>query len=142
MAFGYTPVDPPQKKVIKPVPELEPRIITAEGEITKIRQGTSTLSDLEKATKLMQHILEISHDSIEGLSSNHLSIWFTSSAIGRVHLVLFGTNDIKRIGEYQRFMIEYRDKLNRHHKLQYSFEEIDEKTFLNLQNFLDGLLKQ
>jgi hypothetical protein len=139
VAFGYAPVDAPEKKVIEPPYPPEPNTIYVEGPITRIRKGTSTLNNVEKAAKLINHILEIGHDGLEGFNSNHASLWFTSPVIGRVQLELLGVSQVEEIGNYQEFILRYQDKNGVTKKLKHSFNEIDDETFLLIQKYLDRL---
>jgi len=120
----------------------EPRTVYVEGEITKIRKGTSSLRDLEKASQILHHLFELRPHSLEGFSSNHLSIWFLSPVMGKVHLELLGTNEIKKIGQYQIFKIEYleyKEKGTIKKTLQFSNDQIDDETYLNLQKYYNSL---
>jgi hypothetical protein len=131
------PVLPPDP----PTPP-EPRTIEVEGEITKIRTGISYLKDLEKATQILQHLFSLRPHSVQGFSSNHLSIWFLSPVMGMVHLELLGTNEVNKIGQYQRFRIEYleyREKGPIKKILQFSNDQIDDETYLDLQKYYNSL---
>jgi len=139
MAFGYVPVDPPEKKGKEPDPVPESRIIYVDGPITRIRMGTSTLNNVEKAIKLINHILEIGHDGLDGFNTNRASLWFTSPVIGRIQLELLGPNQVEETGNYQEFIIRYQDKNGVTKKLKHSFDEIDHDTFLLIQKYLDNL---
>lgn len=140
MAFGNVPVDPPEKKAITPPAPSEPPTTYVEGPVTRIRKGTSTLNDLEKTHKLIEHLLELKKvkkpDKVEYFEQdNSLSISFMSDVIGKVHLRLLGSGE--PVGDYKKIKIEYQNSLGETKSHTFSIDEINEEAFKTIQELND-----
>ncbi len=137
MAFGNVPVDPPEPP--EPPKAPEPKTTYVEGPITRIRRGTSTLNDLEKTHRLIEHLMEvkkIKRPTVKYLEEeNALSIWFMSDIIGGVHLTLLGKG--QAVGDYKEIKIEYQNNLGETKTHVFSMDEINEEAFAAIQKLND-----